>query len=439
MQSASSGLVKSTCLLVVIVCVITLGQLFKPDPVIDPNYDFSSAETSFLRSFHINQIYKLPLNPQHVATQGDKQLAKFGYQLFFDKKLSASGDYACANCHKPDNYFTDGKKLAKGVDERIGQRNTPTVVGLQSHPWFTWDGRADSLWAQALMPIENKNEQSSNRAYVVRWIQENYRTEYEANFGVLPADFSNKQRFPEPAKPEGDVIAAINWSSMFAEDQRKVSQVFANVGRALMAYEQSLWPNASRFDRFVEALSMGHLDRLPHLLSNDEVQGLKLFMGEAGCAQCHHGPLLTNSDFHNLGIRDYQPLNYDFGRAAGARQLKYENEFNCLSEYSLVAESECSELRFLKTQGGELVGAFKTPSLRNVALTAPYMHAGQLTTLTEVVNYYNKPTIPDFDPRQVPAQPHSDLEPLQLTQQQVKHLVAFLHTLTSEKDVRWEL
>jgi cytochrome c peroxidase len=143
-------------------------------------------------------------------------------------------------------------------------------------------------------------------------------------------------------------------------------------------------------------------------LTPEEISGLRLFTGKANCVQCHNGPLLTDNHFHNTGVPAVSELPADLGRSSGARQV-LADEFNCLSPYSDADPQECSELRFLISEGEELLRQFKPPSLRNVAERFPYMHAGQFDSLERVLEHYN----------QAPAAPlgHSELKPLELTQE----------------------
>jgi len=207
--------------------------------------------------------------------------------------------------------------------------------------------------------------------------------------------------------------------------------VFAQTGKALAAYQRRLALRPARFDQFVQALARGDGVAVKALMSADEVAGLRLFVGAARCVSCHNGPLFTNHEFHNIGAPEADRSRIDLGRAEGVRQLQ-ASAFSCLSRHSDARpERDCGEMRFLKTQGPELVGAFKTPSLRNVAATAPYMQGGQLATLADVLAHYNRPQPPFYDPAQHPSRPHFDILPLQLTPDQLGQLAAFLGTLTS--------
>jgi cytochrome c peroxidase len=156
------------------------------------------------------------------------------------------------------------------------------------------------------------------------------------------------------------------------------------------------------------------------VLSPDEVAGLRLFIGKASCVNCHNGPLLTNNGFHNTGVPARAGLPADRGRLAGADGV-LRDEFNCRSRWS-DARSKCPELEFLVTGDHVLERAFKVPSLRNVAERAPYMHAGQFSTLSEVIEHYNRA------PKA--AAGHAELEPLHLSAQERRQIEAFLRSLS---------
>jgi cytochrome c peroxidase len=154
--------------------------------------------------------------------------------------------------------------------------------------------------------------------------------------------------------------------------------------------------------------------------TTDEVAGLKVFIGKGNCVNCHNGALLTDNHFHNTGVPS---TTVDSGRAVGVRQA-IAGEFSCTSKYSDAKAEDCEELRFATTDGEELVRAFKTPSLRNVAARAPYMDAGQLATLDAVIEHYNAAPKAPFG--------HSELKPLKLSRDEKRQLVAFLQTLSAK-------
>jgi cytochrome c peroxidase len=287
-------------------------------------------------------------------------------------------------------------------------------------PWLFWDGRKDSLWSQALGPLESAVEHGGTRALYARLLGELYRDEYEALFGPLP-DLSDAARFPASAGPVDDAAARANWEGMAPGDREAVSRAFANMGKAIAAYERTIVPGPSRFDQYVAALLAEDEAGMRAALTADEVAGLRLFVGRAQCINCHNGPLLTNNDFHNTGVPAAEGLPADMGRAEGVRQA-LADEFNCLGAYSDAAPEDCGELRFAKADDHALLRQFKVPSLRNVADRAPYMHAGQIESLPAVLEHYNR----------APAAPagHSELRPLQLSERDLGQLEAFLHSLS---------
>jgi cytochrome c peroxidase len=157
-------------------------------------------------------------------------------------------------------------------------------------------------------------------------------------------------------------------------------------------------------------------------LSADEIAGLRLFIGEAQCINCHNGPLFTNFEFHNTAVPGQPGLPLDYGRRGGVELLQ-ASEFTCLGRFSDAAPEECGEIRFLKTGGDTFDGSFRTPTLRNVAATAPYMHAGQFATLAEALAHYNRGG-------GYSLLGHNELVPLDLREEEIRQVEAFLGTLT---------
>ena len=210
-----------------------------------------------------------------------------------------------------------------------------------------------------------------------------------------------------------------------AADREAVTRIYVNIGKSIAAYERLLIPGESRFDRYIEAVLSDDYESANTILTQEEIAGLKLFIGEANCINCHNGPLLTNYDFHNTGVPAAQGLPEDTGRAKGAQQV-LADEFNCLSTYSDAQPDQCSELRFLVLDEHQQERQFKPPSLRNVSERGPFMHAGQFATLEQVLNHYN--TAPE-----APAG-HSELEPLNLNEKEIAQIIAFLKTLDGPVD-----
>ncbi|MGB5720123.1 MAG: cytochrome c peroxidase [Woeseiaceae bacterium] len=383
--------------------------------------DWTEQEVAVLRSLSLDSLQALP--PDRSNAVADEAPARqFGERLFFEPRLSVNNGISCATCHQPIRHFSDG--LPKGQAIGTSERNTPSIIGTAYSPWMYWDGRRDSQWSQALSPLEDPNEQASNRIQIVRQIanDQSYREQYEALFGTLPA-IDDRERFPDIAGAAVGEEWRAAWSSMTEEDRRAVNRAFSNIGKAIAAFERSIVPSASRFDKYVAGLS-GNDPAATTLLNTDEMFGLRLFIGKANCTQCHNGPLLTNHEFHNTGVLSSPGELPDIGRAAGVREV-IENPFNCGGDYSDDPERRCSELEFVRT-GPELIGAVRTPSLRNVEFTAPYMHKGQIATLAEVLLHYNE--APDS------MIGHNEAKPLDLSGRELRQLEAFLRTLGGHAD-----
>lgn len=377
---------------------------------------WSPQQREVLRSLSLASLGPVPADPSNRYGD-DSAAARLGHQLFFDTRLSVTGQVACATCHQPDKDFQDGLALGKGVGT-TGRRTMP-VAGTAHSPWQFWDGRADSQWAQALGPLESAVEHGGDRTQYAHLIAAEYRERYEAVFGRLP-DLGG---LPGRAGPVADSARARAWERIPAAKRDEITRVYANIGKAIAAYERRIAFAPSRFDRYVEAELAGRPHTAASALTRDEEAGLRLFIGKANCVNCHNGALLTDNHFHNTGVAVPDvALPPDSGRATGVRQV-LAGEFNCTSRFSDAKAEDCQELRFVVADGHELVRAYKAPSLRNVANRAPYMHAGQLATLADVVAHYNR----------APAAPfgHSELRPLRLSRDEEGQIVAFLRTLTA--------
>ena len=232
------------------------------------------------------------------------------------------------------------------------------------------------------------------------------------------------------AGPYGNASAKDAWLRLALGLQREIDLAFARVGKALEAYQRRLSPAPGRFDRFVSALVEGDEATANDLLSDDEVLGLRLFLDPARtqCLRCHNGALLTNQSFHHVATAT-GTAGPDFGRFLGAQAVLLD-PFNCLGAFSDAARDECAEIRFMNTaEVAHTMGQFKTPTLRGLAKTAPYMHDGRFATLAEVVEHYRNP----------PSERGSELTPLAITDEEAAALVAFLGTLGSDigSDPRW--
>lgn len=395
-----------------------------------PKPAWSEVERITIASLWLGDLPPLDKDPSN-AVADDPAAMTFGHQLFFDKRLSGNGQVACATCHQPEKHFADGQALATGMGTT--GRSSPSIVGTAYHPFIFWDGRADSQWVQALGPMESDVEHGGSRMQYAHLIatDKHYRQQYESLFGALP-DLSDSSRFPPKAGPVNKRSlpeVANAWSEMNEDDRELVTKIYVNMGKSIAAYERLILPAMSRFDTYAEAIRNNTSDGLDSL-SLDEVEGLRLFIGDARCIECHNGPLFSNDSFANIGTPTPEGKSFDFGRSIGVNKV-IKAEFNCMSDYSDADNMECFELRFIKRVGDDLAGSFKSPGLRNVTQTAPYMHAGQMKDLDEVLKHYNEPPTPPFG--------HTMLTKLELEPLQLKQLKQFLHTLDSgvAADIKW--
>lgn len=406
-----------------LVALVAIGTILA---VVLSRSEWTDQERATLSGLWIGNLLPLPPDPSNSVAD-DPRAVTFGHKLFFDKRLSSNGAVSCATCHIPNQNFNDNLPLAKGVGTTT--RKTMTIVGAAYSPWLFWDGRKDSLWAQALGPLESPVEHGGNRTQYAHLIDTFYRSEYEALFGPLP-DFSNLALFPLSAGPVEDPSAKAAWLAMTDNERDAVTLVYANMGKAIAAYERKIVPGPSRFDKYVEALLKNDTAAMREMLSPREVAGAKLFINSAQCINCHSGPLFMGTAFHNTGVPAMLGLPSDDGRQSGVQKL-LGDEFNCLSRWSDAGPEYCTELRFVATTGEQLDGAFKPSTLRNITESAPYMHAGQLANLGDVLKFYNS------------AQPgpvgHTELEPLNLSAQEMEELVAFLGSLSGPLAVPPEL
>jgi cytochrome c peroxidase len=327
-------------------------------------------------------LWKISVPPGAEPTP---EKVALGQKLFLDKRLSADDSTSCSTCHDPDKGFVDGKPLAEGVQKRKGKRNSPTVLNALFNATQFWDGRAATLEDQAKLPILNPVEMAmpSPEAVVakVRGIPE-YASEFQRVFG-----------------------REVNYDDLAA---------------AIAAFERTQFSGNAPFDRFL-------LQGDEKALDASARRGWALFNGKGRCNECHAAnaiaPLFSDQKFHNIGIAAHKQ---DFVKLAreGLRVVRTGDEKQ-IDELAL--QTDYTELgRFLVTKSDNDVGAFKTPTLRNIGITGPYMHDGSLATLWDVMDHYNKGGI---------ANPFLDggMQRLGLSETEIDDMVAFLFTLTDER------
>lgn len=396
----------------------------------------------------LNSMSPLPPPPADPTNRvsDDARAAALGKALFFDERFSANGSVSCATCHDPESGFTDGRQLAFGLS--LGNRHTPTLWNVAYHRWLTWDGRADSLWMQALDPFEDPREMGSNRARIALEIAESepLRTAYEEIFGSLPpavldwGDATSRAIGARPhlrieldangeVKPGAAVESPMvrHWEALAPATQAAVTGVFVNVGKALAAYQRTLVRGNAPFDRFVEGLNESNPEKLSALAPSAQ-RGLVLFMGKANCTLCHNGPNFSDGEFHNNSLPTLHGGEpEDAGRYAGAAALK-SSPFHAAGPHSDDQEGSAAQQVHALKDSSESWGEFRTPSLRNLGHRAPFMHQGQFEDLESVIEFYS-------EQEGVSGRNHHQeqiLVPLRLGDSEKADLLAFLESLEGE-------
>ncbi|RLA22532.1 MAG: cytochrome-c peroxidase [Gammaproteobacteria bacterium] len=320
--------------------------------------------------------------PTHNSQSAEK--IALGKKLFNDKRLSQDGTISCASCHNKQRAFTDGQKVAVGIRQQTGFRNAPTVVNAAFYQTLFLDGRVASLEEQALGPFLNPIEHGlKNKQQIVE---------------IVKQDQQYQQQFAQVFNTADSAITA------------------EQIAQAIASFERTLIAGNSAFDRYL-------FGRDRQALSQSEARGMRLFRRKGNCANCHEisgkDALFMDNRFYNLGVgfAKVNPQIAEFVKALRAGESAEAYEFTDAQRVELG--------RFNVTHIIADIGKFKTPTLRNIALTAPYMHDGSMNTLEEVVDYYDQggEKNPYLD---------SAIFPLHFTDQEKLDLVAFLKALSSE-------
>ncbi len=323
---------------------------------------------------------------------GKPEAIALGEKLFFEPRLSGTGSVLCATCHAPFRAFQDGRPRGFGLQQV--DRNTPTLLDVRFTRWYGWDGAHDSLWSQSFRPLLDAREMNASPGHVAAVVRKIFRKEYAAAFERAP-----------PADDE---------------------EVLVDVGKALAAFQETLVSGRTAFDDFRDALERG--DQATSYPAAAQ-RGLKIFIGKGNCGTCHFGPHFTNGEFADTGIAFFvAPGRVDPGRHGGIQKLK-ASQFNLLGRYN----DDRSKSNAVGTRHVELqhrnFGEWRVPGLRNVALTAPYMHNGALATLRDVVKHYS-----ELNVERLHADGERVLKPLKLTPAEIDDLVMFLETLSPLRD-----
>lgn len=322
----------------------------------------------------------------HASSNESRDKALLGARLFVDTRLSADGKVSCGSCHLSDQSFSDGLPRSKGHAGREGTRNAPSLLNVAYVKPLFWDGRAADLASQARAPFTNSVEHAlANEEVLLQIVRDDaaYSNDFARIFRIAPA--------------------AIRMDT---------------ITEALVAFERTLLAGGSPFDRFFYANDGS-------AMSAQAVRGFKLFKGRGGCVACHSigkdSSLLSDQQFHMAARGLPAAATENLAELARKVVIAKQSANNRELETLIATDRNIAALgRFVATLEPSDIGKFKTPSLRNVALTGPYMHDGSVNTLDEAVDL-------ELYSRGVVA------HPIILTRSEKSDLVEFLIALSSSK------
>jgi len=356
--------------------------------------EFSAAERARI-ALHGPWPVPVPPDPGNEFS-GLLWAEEAGLHLFRDTGLSADGQISCATCHQAEKGFSDSRPVAIGKQRHF--RNTQTLLNAGLQRWFGWDGGSDSLWAAALRPMLSEIEMDSSVDKIATYLRQTPRYRIYLQRG------------------END--ESIQLDTMTNE------AVTVKAAKLIASYVRTIESDETPFDLFRDALLRGEAGD-ESIFSASAQRGLKLFVGEASCHVCHYGVNFSNGEFHDIGRPFFIGVGQvDPGRYRGIERLRAD-PFNLSGAFN--GTDNASEIR--KTERVKLSrsdwGRWRTPSLRNLIQTAPYMHDGSIATLREVVDAYS-----DIDPGRLHTEGESILKPLGLSEEQRNDVVAFLKSLS---------
>lgn len=337
----------------------------------------------------------LPAIPVPADNTQTPEKVALGDKLFHDTRFSTTGKVSCATCHDQGKAFTDSPlKVSEGIEQLTGTRNAPTVINAAFNPTQFWDGREGTLESQSLQPFVNPVEMGL--------------PDHRPILAVVHSDPQYREMFQAAFGRHGQDIG------------------MAEVSMAIAAFERTVVAGDSPFDRWHFGGDDGAVDAAVK-------RGFAVFLGQGRCASCHtlsqRHALFTDGRFHNLNV-GFPRIEGKVGEIVSAYTARARS--NDEVDVAVLSDGNVSELgRFAVDGNWQAIGAFKTPTLRNVALTAPYMHDGSLATLEDVVVFYNNGGRVNTDDPPANAHQSSGIRPLDLSDQQQADLVAFLEALTS--------
>ncbi len=325
------------------------------------------------------KIESLPTPPVPKDNPMSMEKIELGKKLFFDRRLSGDGTTSCASCHDPEKAFTDSSEISLSYPTTRNFRNAPTLINIAYAKNLFWDGRAKTLEHQAEFPIMSPFEMNQNLDFVeeeIRIVPE-YREAFKTIFGK-------------------DVNIKL-------------------IAKALAAFQRTLISKNAPIDKFLKGDKSA--------LSDEAKKGLEIFVGKGRCIECHYGAYLSDQKFHALMVPE-NPKYANEDKFIVTR--RYIAKINNYHDYMNIKEDLG---RYFKTKKKQDYKAFKTPTLREIAKTAPYMHNGIFKNLDEVIDFFNKGG----------GQGNKALKPLNLTEYERKVLKTFLTEALSGEDLKIRL
>jgi cytochrome c peroxidase len=387
-----------------------------PNPTDEPAPELPAEVMDRLRTLRYDDGPP-PEDPSNRVAD-DPRAQLLGQRLFFDASLSGpllegdndgsggtlglkgeSGKVSCASCHVPADHFVDTRSPHRQISlaAEWTKRRTPTLLEVGFAPLYNWDGRRDSLWAQAIGVIESEREFNSSRLFVAERVIAEYGAEYAALFGE-PPPVDDSTQFPQLTPTETGCTQLVNQDGVYYEcrgkpgdngpydalstdQQTAVTEVTVNAAKALGAYVRQLRCGEGRFDAW--------LDGDASALSASEQRGAALFVGRAQCIDCHSGPNLTDGKFHNVGLRPgVVAVAFTDTGDRGAAPAVLELASDPLSTHGAFSDGQRDVLPEQSPE--ELEGSFRTPTLRCIAEQPSFMHTGQFTSLSSVMSFFSR-------------------------------------------------
>lgn len=322
---------------------------------------------------HLEPFKSVPVPESNPQTPEKIELGK---KLFFDRRLSGDGTMSCATCHNPEEAFTDGLDISLSYPTTRNWRNAPTLINVAFSKHLFWDGRASSLEDQALFPMMSAFEMNQN----LDFLEEELRSvpEYVDAFKKVFGGEITRER----------------------------------IAMAIASFERTLVSKNAPIDRFLNG------DK--EALSPEAKNGYKIFTGKGKCSECHYGVNLSDDKFYNLGVPENRKMEKDPRIAATIRFVAKVYHYE---DYPNLKEDPG---RYLITKARSDWKAFKTPTLREVSKTSPYMHNGVFNTLDEVIEFFDRGG----------GQGNGVLKPLGLTADEKSHLKTFLIEALTGEDLK---